>query len=247
MTRIGSALADIARARSVRAMSSVRMRRSLISALALASLIACGGGDGPAAPDGADANTATVTDPVGDVFGNLGNLWDLTALTVTRDADGITVLLDLSTDVISPVSGGDSALIAFIDLDLDQNQATGFLPVADNHRPDGGSSGTGSDARVNLTVFGADSTVEVVGPLGLAGRVKPVFQGHRVTIRIPRAVLGNDDGFLNATALVGNSSTPTDIIPEQGHLTIGETTQSMSPGLAIMQQRSLPEGVWSPR
>jgi hypothetical protein len=229
----------------MRLMPPVQARRSLTRAMAIAALVACGGPDGgPVSPAGApNANTATVTDPVGDTFGFAGPLWDLTALSVTRDATGITVILDVSADVISPMAGGDSALIAFVDLDLDQDATTGFEPVADAHRPDGLSSGTGSDARVNLSVFGTDSMVDVVGPRGLAGRVKPVFQGHQVTIRVPKAVLGNDDGLLNAIALVGNSTTPTDIIPERGHLTIGPSMPMMSPRRTI-RPCALPDDAW---
>jgi hypothetical protein len=197
-------------------------RRVLATILIVASALACGG-NGPYAPvtNDPDANTATVTDPIGDTFSLIAPLWDLTRLTITRDAAGIVIVLDLSANAVSPVSGDEDALIAFVDLDLDQDATTGLKPVSDDHRPDGGSSGTRSDARVNLSVYGADSTVEVTGPHGLAGRVKPVFEGRHVTVRVPRAMLDNDDGFLNATALVGNSTTPTDIIPEVGHLTLG--------------------------
>jgi hypothetical protein len=213
-------------------------RRALATILiVVASALACGG-DGPYAPitGEPDLNTATVTDPIGDTFSLIAPLWDATRLTISRDATGIVIVLDLSVNAVSPVSGDDGALIAFVDLDLDQDPTTGLKPVSDDHRPDGGSSGTRSDARVNLSVYGADSTVEVTGPHGLAGRVKPVFEGRHVTVRVPRAMLDNDDGFLNATALVGNSTTPTDIIPEVGHLTLGPPAQLSR----IMRPRALP-------
>jgi hypothetical protein len=204
----------------------MRTRRAVIATLALAGLAACGGsGDGPVSPGdqrsgGPDAQT--VTDPVGDTFVSAGMRWDLVALTVVRDTGGITVLLDLTAKVRSPMSGSDSALIAFIDLDLDQNAATGFPPASDGYRQDGGTAGIGADARVNISVFGADSSVAVLNSVaGVAGRVTPLFAGHRVTIRIPKSIIGNDDGFVNATALVGSSFAPSDIIPERGHLTLG--------------------------
>src|SRR2546422_2174574 len=49
------------------------------------------------------------------------------------------------------------------------------------------------------------------------GSVRPRFQGRRITVRVPRALLGNDDGFLNAATVVGSESEPTDIAPENGH------------------------------
>jgi hypothetical protein len=53
--------------------------------------------------------------------------------------------------------------------------------------------------------------------------VRPTYNGASITARIPRGMLGGDDGFLNAAAIVGTVIEPTDIIPENGHLKVGGT------------------------
>lgn len=219
----------------------MRFRRNALVALALASLLACGGGE-PAAPmrgdggDGGDGGggggggggpttgsiSATVVDPTGDTFDMLSDPWDLTALTIRRDTAGITAELSFSRDVISPVSGDAAATVALLDLDLDQDPATGRIAWTDLFRPPGGhSTGLGVDRWVNLLVFAADGSVAVLDADNrVRGRVTPVFAGRRITIRIPRALLANDDGFVNAAAIVGMLGRPTDLIPESGHLTL---------------------------
>jgi hypothetical protein len=50
-----------------------------------------------------------------------------------------------------------------------------------------------------------------------------VFSGKRISGRIPRSALGNDDGFLNAAVIVGTLKEATDIAPNSGHLKVGGT------------------------
>lgn len=165
--------------------------------------------------------SATVSDLLGDTFGTIGVQWDLTALTIARGPDGITATLDFSQDAISPMNGDPSAAIGFLDLDLDQDPATGGTAVADEFRRDGGSTGLGVDARVNLALYAADGSVAVTDAVGnQTGRVTPTFDGHRITILIPKALLANDDGYLNASAVAGVVGRATDMIPEGGHLTL---------------------------
>jgi hypothetical protein len=52
-------------------------------------------------------------------------------------------------------------------------------------------------------------------------RVKPLFAGNRITLRVPLTALGHDDGLLNAVVAIGNGFGVTDIAPQSGHLTVG--------------------------
>jgi hypothetical protein len=197
-------------------------KRLVVSFLALVA--ACGGSaDGPAAPnddDVPDASVAVVADPTGDTFETTGVQWDVTELRIERGAEDITVRLELSRDVISPAAGDPLGLIAVLDLDLDQNPATGGIAVVDEFRRDGGSTGLGVDAVVSLSDF-VDGTTPVVDGRGVVtGRVRPVFEGRHVTVTIPRALLGNDDGYVNAAAIVGITGRPTDIAPNAGRLSL---------------------------
>jgi hypothetical protein len=141
-------------------------------------------------------------------------------MTIARDPDGITVQLDFSSDLVAPTSGDAGAMIGFVDFDTDQEAGTGITTTVDEFRsPLPGATGMGMDYELGLTTYALDSTVAVTDALGwVTGRVKPVFRGRQVTIRIPKRLLGGDDGFLNAAAIVGTAGRPSDIIPEDGHL-----------------------------
>lgn len=166
--------------------------------------------------------TAVATDPTGDTFGAGSVQWDLTTLTIVRDSGGITVSLDLSAAVVSPVTGSADATLAFVDFDTDQNIATGISSIVDDNRPTTGSTGLGVDYYIDLGDPNPDSSFSVLDSLlNVTGTVRPTFSGGRITARIPRSMLGGDDAFLNAAAIVGTSSEPTDIVPENGHLKVG--------------------------
>jgi hypothetical protein len=209
-------------------------RRVLFATLAFA--LACGGGyDGPTAPatgntggEGGDPVpgnglvTRMEADPIGDTFHNTGGKqWDLIALTVSRDTGGVTAKLDFTANVLSPMSGDTTAIIGFVEFDLDQDFTTGGESVVDHFRLDGASATMGVDATVDMSRFAADSTVAVYDSrTHVTGRIKPVFEGKSITIRVPRAMLQNDDGFLNAATIIGAIHRPTDFAPQVGHLTL---------------------------
>jgi hypothetical protein len=196
----------------------------------LAVLAACAGYDAPVSPGTGDGDamgfvTQTFIDPTGDTFNTGGKQWDLTAFTVSRDTGGVTARLDFSTDVLSPMSGDTSAIIGFVEFDLDQNVVTGGSSVVDEFRPGVGTTSLGVDATVDMSQFAADSTVAVYDSLvHVTGRIKPVFVGKSLTIRVPRAMLQNDDGFLGAATIVGAIHRPTDFAPQTGHLTLDRPT-----------------------
>ena len=173
--------------------------------------------------------TASVVDGTGDTFGTGETNWDLTALTIARDPAGITAMLDFSRDVVAPTSGDPSALVALVDLDLDQNASTGSVATADLYRQDGQTTALGVDARINLAAPDEEGAVAVSDDVGReTGRVTPSYAGHRITIRVPKSLLGNDDGFVSAAAIVGVVGSVTDFIPNVGHLALDRTVASAS-------------------
>jgi len=167
-------------------------------------------------------STVTVVDPVGDTFGLAGaTQWDISDLTLTHETDGITVRLDFANDVSVPSPGDPNALVGLVEFDLDQNVATGKLGILDQLRSDGGKTEMGVDAGLNLTTIRADSTVLVydMGGNGI-GRAKVELAGRRIIIHVPSALLANDDGYVDAAVIVGNSKSPTDFAPQRGHLSL---------------------------
>ena len=191
---------------------------SLVASLLLA---ACSGSStGPGS-----GLTATATDPSGDTYGVLAVQWDLTALTITRDSGGIDFTIDFTSNVLSPMSRDSDAVYGEIDFDTDQNIATGTTSFVDVFGP--GSSGMGVDYVLDLFDYKADSMVPVLrynpsdSTYSTIDSLRPVFSGKRISGRIPRSALGNDDGFLNAAIVVGTLREPTDIAPNAGHLKVG--------------------------
>lgn len=181
-----------------------------------------GSDPGPGSP-GTGAVSKSETDLAGDTFGNRGVQWDITSLTVTRDTADITVVLEFSSNPISPATGDTNAMLGFVDLDTDKDPATGNPTTADEFRRDSGSTDMGSDFLIALSAYDAQLTVPVFDESGvILGRVKPIFSGKTVTVRFPRTLIGNDDGFLNAAAIVGTQGSPTDIAPNGGHLELSD-------------------------
>jgi plastocyanin len=176
---------------------------------------------------GETQGTQSLTDPLGDTFGASEPQWDLTAMTVTRADGGIIVRLDFLNDVSSPLSG-DGAIIGRVDLDLDQNPGTGQHSIVDLLHQDGGSTGLGVEASILFgPAFGDSSAVLDVHGHDL-GRAESFFVGHRITIKVPRALLGDDDGYLNAAVVVGHDGGATDFAPQSGHLTVGELARVLA-------------------
>lgn len=46
------------------------------------------------------------------------------------------------------------------------------------------------------------------------------FDSPIFILTIPLSLLGGDDGYINIAALMGNQSSPTDCVPNGGHLSL---------------------------
>jgi hypothetical protein len=161
------------------------------------------------------------SDPTGDTYGLNAVQWDITSFAVSRDANSITVTIDFTANILAPFNFDTTAMIAFVDFDVDQDSTTGFFSVVDANRPGAGSTGLGVDYELDLGFFESDSSFDVLDSLNnVTGTVRATYNGKRVTVTIPRSMLGNDDGFLNAAAIVGTYPEPTDIVPENGHASL---------------------------
>jgi hypothetical protein len=206
------------------AMMCSRISVALPISLVLGAVACSHSSDVPSMPDVlGDPSTVSVADPIGDTFGLPGYVqWDVSAFTITRETDGITVRLDFANDLALPTPGDPNALVGLVELDLDQNKATGKLGYVDQLRTDGDSTGLGVDAALNLSNIAADSTLMVYNSGGSpTGKAKVTVGGRRLTIRVPSTLLGDDDGYLDAAVIVGNSGrSPTDLAPQAGHLAL---------------------------
>jgi hypothetical protein len=159
------------------------------------------------------AGSVQATDPTADTFGAGTFQPDLTSLTASTSASAVTITLQFDQPIAPDSLGG------YIDLDLDQNAATGGLPLTDQFRGGAGSTGMGAEAMVQL-FQNSDGTMSIFDGAG-GGTVTPTFTATSVSLAIPLAMLGNDDGNLNLAAVVGSLSEPTDIIPNDLHIQLG--------------------------
>lgn len=215
--------------------------RALAMLVAACLTLSCGDSSGPS-----ETVSAFVNDPSGDQFGSDSVQPDLVKVTVTRDTGGVDIALDLTVNAISLLTDTIHGVGGYIDLDTDQDSTTGALTFTDIFGPTG-STGMREEFYIEFVVYAVDSTVLVLDASdNVVGYVRPVFSGHRVSFRIPRSLLGNDDGFMNVAVTVGNNFEPTDIAPNSGHVKVGGTgaVAAYSPAAGL---RPLPVREWGGR
>jgi len=170
--------------------------------------------------------SATANDSIGDTFGTAGlKQWDISSMKFDRDTGGVTITLAFTSSIILPTTGDTTAVIGEVDMDVDQSTLTGDTSLVDYYRPGAGFTGLGVDYVLDLFDLNADSTAPVfnVATVTQTGLVKVVVSGKTLSARIPRTMLGDDDGYMNAAAIVGTTNEPTDIVPNNGHLHLGGT------------------------
>ncbi len=158
----------------------------------------------------------TYDDPVGDTFGTFQPQIDLTRVSACRTRTELRIGLEFAGPIRPASSGAPNALGGYIDLDVDQNPATGITPFTDIFS--GGSTGLGTDYFVSL--FSASSPGGAIlifdGFFNQVGQGAVTFGPTSASIRIPLQVLDNDDGNVSLAALVGTFTEPTDGAPTDG-------------------------------
>ncbi len=192
--------------------------------------------DQPPAPKAANPAEirASVTDPVGDNF-NPGP--DLTGFSATTDGTNLTMVLTFAGAIEPPPgTGGGNEVVGGIDIDTDQNGATGdpagaivgtFCPQP--------PAGFGPEFEVSLFTFdpltGTADVLETAGftPVGTAD---VTFAATSVTIVVANSVLGGDDGIADLATVIGNSATPTDCAPD-GAVLASDLQGTVPPAAAV--------------
>ena len=145
-----------------------------------------------------------VNDPVGD-----GGQVDLTVLRARSGADQLEVEMELST-TINPLNFGGA-----LSLDIDQDNSTGYPPVFGNPLQDIG-------AEYDLYFFNLGSNVVLLYTAGgsFVGSLPVEIGAHTLRFTVPLALIGNDDGAIDVSGVIGTSFGPTDWFPDSGHGTI---------------------------
>lgn len=240
-------------------MKPIHVVAVLLGVGALGALEACKGDSTGPGGGGGGTLTASVNDSLGDVFGSDTTIVqpDLTALSIIRDTGGATITMDFTANIQSPVTGGANVVEGVVDIDVDQNPATGVETDVDFFRVDGNSTGMGMEYYVDLgafSVYNADSTVTVFAidtlfNIVATGTVRPTFSGKRLSFRLPRGLVGGDDMLMNVAVVMGNTTEPTDLAPNEGHLKVGGTgpVAPNRPGVSALRAGLQRSRVWGTR
>lgn len=167
-------------------------------------------------------------DPVGDTFGAGAVQLDLVQLSAEVVGSDFVVALGFDGAISAPDSGQNNALDGFIDLDLDQSGASGRVPWSDLLRLDGGATGMGNEAYVDLRSYDVDGTVQLFDDAsgGVLGRVPLVLGGTTARVQIPLALLGGDRS-VDVAAIVGTLLEATDVAPNQGSVASSDGTSAV--------------------
>jgi len=177
---------------------------------------ACGDSSGPQTDE-----SFRFTDPQGDTVAVVNptvRATDAIATEVTVLADVILLRLEFAAPVTPWSQGQPNPLDGFLDLDLDENSATGVPGAANEH---GGDAQMGADWYLDLRDDGAEGLV-LIKP-NSSDRIGATIQylGTAVEIRLPRAALGETDGrFLVAFVLETEDRPVSDFVPNVGHYAI---------------------------
>lgn len=162
---------------------------------------------------------ATAADPTGDTF-NPGP--DLTGITADTDGTSLTITLDFAGNIEPPPGGGTGIeVVGFIDLDTDQNGATGtaggnvgtFCPMPPANFGADFSIDVGSFDPMTNTVTVTDSAAMPVGTAAIS------YTATSLTVVVANATLGGDDGIADINTVIGNQPAPTDCAPDGAVLT----------------------------
>lgn len=163
--------------------------------------------------------TTVATDAAADTLANpqssTARAHDVLQVTTRYATNWLILVMRFTRPVGGAGESNPAGLQGYIELDVDENTATGFPPAVNSF---GGSSQQGVD--YGLILFRATSSsvplLKALGGDSTTHRVPLAIEGDSVIVRIPLAKLGGDDGNLSITSVVGTEDRPTDVVPNSG-------------------------------
>ncbi|MEM7350134.1 MAG: hypothetical protein AAF657_04955 [Acidobacteriota bacterium] len=177
----------------------------------------------------------TVTDPQGDTL-NSGVI-DIQDFSVDAIDGNLVIELTFYGAISPPDSGEANALDGYVDLDTDQIASPDDeLPWTDELLGLN-ATGMGNEYYVEFFTYSSvDGLVDVIDDSddSLAGRVAMTVTANSVMVTIPLSVLGDDDGAVNAAAIVfPEFEDPTDKVPNNGN--VSSVPGTGSPNTVFLQ------------
>lgn len=136
---------------------------------------------------------------------------DLLALGASVDDGSLRVHLEFAQEVALDGTGAPNEVLGALDLDADQDPATGVGGFAE-HFDSGISIGDEYLVAMTANASGDYDVFRHVGPgefdVELAGTITPNFTGRLVELALPLGLIGNPQGPLNMAVLVGTPEGP---------------------------------------
>ena len=165
--------------------------------------------------------SAQYVDAVGDsqdLMGLGGALHDIDTVNVHFDSSNLFFEVLFLTPISAPSTGNADAVIGVIELDTDQLVTTGIPAIQNMFSPEFGNiNGVGTDFLLLLDDSmspGQGSLLdsgEFLDPISsLISFVPLVYGPNSISGQLPLSDLGNDDGLVNFTTIVGTNFQPTD-------------------------------------
>ena len=167
-------------------------------------------------------STAPAADPlIPDPIGDVGPSWasyrnDITSTAATFNGGSLTFKVNFVEHVYAASSGDPRYLTGFIDIDSDQDPATGGAPAVDVMGPP--AMNLGVDFQIELvSELDHPGFVNVRSKQGVdavIGTVPILFTDTSFSVTVPLTMLGGDNGLVNYGVGVGVQSTgQTDRVP----------------------------------
>ena len=191
-------------------------RPAILAAALLALSVACGDSTAPrpfGSYDFSFDDPAADTLPNGD--GTTALALDVTGVNGTVDATDVVLTLTFTAPIAPWSAAQPNSVDGFLDLDLDQNSATGIPGAAEEY---GGSAPLGAEYYLSLREVSAGS-IALVNPATSSYRaVAASVSGNTMRIVIPRRHLNDADGQFRLSLVVGTPGRPaTDFAPNAGY------------------------------
>jgi len=168
---------------------------------------------------GAAAGQGTASDPLADTFGAAMTQLDIVRMTALTDGISLFFTIEFSGSISPSDSGAVDAAVGYIEMDSDQDSATGGPSSVVSLCPLPGM--LGPDFTVDLFSYAsATGQADVVDSSSFAvvGSAAVSFAGSSLSAVVPLAAIG-DEGIVDAAAIMGTPVEPTDCVPDGGVLT----------------------------
>lgn len=170
---------------------------------------------------------------------------DLVSIRGDFKSDSLIVTATFNAPVVLGTNVANG-LYGYIDIDIDDNAATG-IPYTNDF---GGSASLGIEYELD---FYNDPTSMLFYSLSNTVVVAASASGNSVIARIPMARVGGDDGNFSIGGVIGTRDRPTDIFPNTGQTTvrrdfgIASTGNVVSNAARIATRRGTPDRRWTGR